>query len=145
MQSVISALDESNPADYLRQLTDAYRLHLFNIVMQFRAIFSADAAGSDASNGATPAAEQAAPVLFSWAHHRVQFYVDQMQELLPRCASGPHLCVLLALLRLFGLPLLPCLTRPGAACMSRHYVHYVHQTFTKLKQALETVWTADAL
>jgi hypothetical protein len=85
---MIAALDVSNPADYLRQLTDAYRLHLFDIVMQFRAIF-ADAAGDGAASGTDSgvAAKPVSPVLFSWAQHRVQFYVDRMQELLPTCAA----------------------------------------------------------
>jgi hypothetical protein len=66
--------------------------------MQYRAIFSdadatsaggpegSDGAGSAAREHALSDAKPLARVLFSWAHHRVQFFVDRMQQLLPTCA-----------------------------------------------------------
>ncbi len=32
-------LDEGDPYEYIKHLTDVYRLHLFDVVMQYRAIF----------------------------------------------------------------------------------------------------------
>lgn len=102
LQSVIVGLDESNVTHYLRQLTDTYRLHLFDIVMQYRAIFSQpEPATPSAASGGSKSAETTSPrVLFSWAHHRIQFYVDRMQLLLPMCALR---CV-------------PSLVKTGFAC-----------------------------
>lgn len=36
-------LDDTHPYEFLKRLTDVYRLHLFDVVMQYRAIFSDDA------------------------------------------------------------------------------------------------------
>lgn len=36
-------LDDSHPYEFLKRLTDVYRLHLFDVVMQYRAIFADDA------------------------------------------------------------------------------------------------------
>jgi hypothetical protein len=88
LQSVVTGLDDSNVTHYLRQLTDTYRLHLFDIVMQYRAIFShPEPAMPSAAPGGSKSEETTSPrVLFSWAHHRIQFYVDRMEQLLPMCA-----------------------------------------------------------
>ena len=38
---LVAELDDSgSPYDYLKRLTDVHRLHLFDVVMQYRAIFS---------------------------------------------------------------------------------------------------------
>ncbi len=39
---VIEDLEEQSAYDYLKRLTDIHRLHLFDVVMQYRAIFSDD-------------------------------------------------------------------------------------------------------
>lgn len=39
---MILDLEEQSVYDYLKRLTDVHRLHLFDIVMQYRAIFSDD-------------------------------------------------------------------------------------------------------
>ena len=42
MAEVIEDLDAQSAYDYLKRLTDIHRLHLFDVVMQYRAIFSDD-------------------------------------------------------------------------------------------------------
>ena len=42
MVEVIDDLEEQGAYDYLKRLTDIHRLHLFDVVMQYRAIFSDD-------------------------------------------------------------------------------------------------------
>lgn len=80
--SVIQGLSNGNTADYLRQLTDVYRLHLFDIVMQYRAIFSVvDTAGETVSTSASHDT-----VLFSWAQSRIQFFCEPLELRLPSCA-----------------------------------------------------------
>ena len=38
---LVAELDDAgSPYDYLKRLTDVHRLHLFDVVMQYRAIFS---------------------------------------------------------------------------------------------------------
>lgn len=40
LAQLVGELSDSNPYDYLKRLTDLHRLHLFDVVMQFKAIFS---------------------------------------------------------------------------------------------------------
>lgn len=94
-QSVLDGLDDSNAAEYTRQVTDAHRLHVFDIVMQYRAIFSeADPVASrtlargESGRAAPPPRATAARLLYSWAQHRVQLYVDTLELHLPRCATA---------------------------------------------------------
>lgn len=42
MAEVIEDLEEQSAYDHLKRLTDIHRLHLFDVVMQYRAIFSDD-------------------------------------------------------------------------------------------------------
>ena len=40
---LVSELDDGSGYELLKRLTDVYRLHLFDVVMQYRAIFADDA------------------------------------------------------------------------------------------------------
>lgn len=42
---LVADLDDHNAYELLKRLTDVYRLHLFDVVMQYRAIFSDDGGG----------------------------------------------------------------------------------------------------
>lgn len=42
LADIIDDLDPSNPYDYVKRLTDHHRVHLFDVVMQYRAIFADD-------------------------------------------------------------------------------------------------------
>ena len=44
LAEVVSELDDASIYEYLKRLTDVHRLQLFDVVMQFRAIFSDEAA-----------------------------------------------------------------------------------------------------
>ncbi len=39
LTQLVEELDESDSYEYLKHLTDVYRLHLFDAIMQYRAIF----------------------------------------------------------------------------------------------------------
>lgn len=65
LAELVAALDETNAYDYLKRLTDVHRLQLFDVVMQYRAIFA-----DDTSSQEDDAASDAG-ALFSWAEHRV--------------------------------------------------------------------------
>ena len=83
--SAVADLDDSNPYEYLKKLTDTHRVSLFDIVMQYRAIFSDDA-DADASSS-----ETANALLYSWATHRISRYVDLVRATLPRVFEGAAL------------------------------------------------------
>eukprot|EP00959_Pyramimonas_sp_CCMP1952_P126143 2637778-Pyramimonas_sp.AAC.1 len=44
---VVEELDRSSAYDFLKRLTDCHRMHLFDVVMQYRAIFSDDTSQSE--------------------------------------------------------------------------------------------------
>ena len=39
LSQLVDELDETDSYEYLKHLTDVYRLHLFDAIMQYRAIF----------------------------------------------------------------------------------------------------------
>lgn len=110
-KSVVAEIDETNVPDYIRQYTDAHRVHMFDIIMQFRAIFydggdsavAGDTAAAAATGGASGRAvgesgasgevtrAPVSPVLASWAHQCMETFVDRLDTLLPSCA--PITCV----------------------------------------------------
>ncbi len=76
----VAELDDSNPYDYLKKLTDTHRVALFDLVMQYRAIFSDDAEGEASREGSA--------LLYSWATHRISKYVELVEATLPRVFEG---------------------------------------------------------
>jgi len=72
LAELVAELDERSVYDYLKRLTDVHRLQLFDVVMQYRAIFADDgppADGAPAAGGGAGGADGGA--LYSWAEHRV--------------------------------------------------------------------------
>jgi len=98
-------------AEYVKRLIDLHRLHLFDIVMQYRAVFSdaavgpssssplsrlggpGAAAGADAATAtaAAAAATRAGAVLPSWLAYRVGEFVDSLAAALPHVSDGASL------------------------------------------------------
>lgn len=84
--------------DFLKKLTDAHRVHLFDIVMQYRAIFADDANAHDTemhNKGEQHALQSDGGVLYSWGSHRVSRYLDLLRHSLPRLTQGNDLASVL--------------------------------------------------
>ena len=75
LAEVVAELDDASIYEYLKRLTDVHRLQLFDVVMQFRAIFSDEAAPQYPApkHGASsvPAPESDGGAVYSWAEHRL--------------------------------------------------------------------------
>lgn len=76
LAEVVAELDDSSIYEYLKRLTDVHRLQLFDVVMQFRAIFSEDEAAPQypppkPSASSAPAPESDGGAVYSWAEHRL--------------------------------------------------------------------------
>jgi hypothetical protein len=72
LAELVAELDERSVYDYLKRLTDVHRLQLFDVVMQYRAIFADDGPPADGAPGAGGGAGGAdGGALYSWAEHRV--------------------------------------------------------------------------
>ncbi|KAK9811427.1 hypothetical protein WJX72_003806 [[Myrmecia] bisecta] len=84
LAEMVDDLDESHAYEYLKRLTDVYRLHLFDVVMQYRAIFSDDSSNQEqqSSDGG---------LVYSWAEHRVCLYLAALRRHLPRISEGGSL------------------------------------------------------
>ena len=65
LAELVAGLDDSNAYDYLKRLTDVHRLQLFDVVMQFRAIFADDSSSREDATASDGGA------VYSWAEHRV--------------------------------------------------------------------------
>lgn len=77
--------------DALRRLTDIHRLHLFDAVMQFRAVF-ADEDGQDVVPSETASSSsRLGGLLYAWAGRRVHIYLMSLQALLPQVGEGGSL------------------------------------------------------
>ena len=67
----MAELDKRSVYDFLKRLTDVHRLQLFDVVMQYRAIFADDAPPADGAANGSAASGGDGGALFSWAEHRV--------------------------------------------------------------------------
>ena len=83
--NLVSDLDDGNAYEYLKRLTDVHRVSLFDVVMQYRAIFSDDAGPEANSN------EVSGSLLYSWATHRISKYFGLIVATLPRVVEGAAL------------------------------------------------------
>eukprot|EP00882_Tetradesmus_deserticola_P004259 GHRQ01004499.1.p1 GENE.GHRQ01004499.1~~GHRQ01004499.1.p1 ORF type:complete len:562 (+),score=212.75 GHRQ01004499.1:522-2207(+) len=88
LAQLISELDSSDSYEYVKHLTDVHRLHLFDIVMQYRAIFF-DGSSQDSKASAGNTLEGC--VLFTWVQHRVSHYIAALQQHLPGIEEGTQL------------------------------------------------------
>ncbi|KAK9789216.1 hypothetical protein WJX73_008063 [Symbiochloris irregularis] len=81
----VADLDDSNAYDYLKRLTDVHRLQLFDVVMQYRAIFAEE---PHEAGDASASSEKELGALYSWATHRVSNYLEVVSRHLPRIKEG---------------------------------------------------------
>eukprot|EP00898_Chlorokybus_atmophyticus_P004248 jgi/Chlat1/4824/Chrsp31S04802 len=89
LTDVIADLDRHSSYDYLKRLTDVHRVHLFDVVMQYRAIFADDTSAQE------QLAQKDSGMLYSWATHRLCAYVETLREMLPTISEGGSLASVL--------------------------------------------------
>ncbi|KAJ3681108.1 hypothetical protein LUZ60_015597 [Juncus effusus] len=83
ISSSLSDLDKLNPYEYLRGTVNCYRTNLFDVVTQYRAIFSNDKSGSDENYDGG--------LLFSWAISQIKNHLFTLEEMLPKIGDGVSL------------------------------------------------------
>lgn len=91
VSSLTADLDERSAYDFLKRLTDVYRLHLFDAIMQYRAIF----ADQQPHPGSGARGADDGGILYSWAERRVRAYLTAMEMHLPRITDGGGLASVL--------------------------------------------------
>jgi Dor1-like family len=83
LSSSLEDLDQRNVYEFLKGMVNCYRTNLFDVVTQYRAIFSNDKSGSDENYDGG--------LLFSWAMHLVKNHLSTLEEMLPKLTDGGSL------------------------------------------------------
>ncbi|KAI5082344.1 hypothetical protein GOP47_0002087 [Adiantum capillus-veneris] len=87
LAGILDDLDQGNHYDYLKRLADCHRVHLFDVVTQYRAIFTDDTSGNEEKYDGG--------LLYSWAMHRITLHLAVLHALLPKISDGMSLATLL--------------------------------------------------
>jgi hypothetical protein len=84
------------PYDRAKKLTDVHRVHVFDVVTQYRAIFSdgdgtsafEEASTTSTSNNSNVTADESAVLLSAWSSQRAESYKNALDESLQRVDEG---------------------------------------------------------
>lgn len=87
LQSIVDSIPTANAYTFLNKLTDTSRAHLFDIITQYRAIFT--------DNPSSSAAVCESNMMHSWLVHRIEKYLDCLRAFLPRVTDGGSISSLL--------------------------------------------------
>ena len=83
LTGILEDLDQMNPYEYLKGMINYQRMHLFDVVNQYRAIFADDTSGSEENYDGG--------FLFSWAMHQITAHLQTLKVMLPKIAEGGSL------------------------------------------------------
>ena len=83
LNGILDDLDQRNAYEYLKGMITCHRTHLFDVVNQYRAIFSDDTSGNEENCDGG--------LLFSWAMHQIVSHLKILKTMLPRITDGGSL------------------------------------------------------
>lgn len=83
LSGLLEDLDQTNPYEYLKGMINCHRMHLFDVVNQYRAIFADDTSGSEENYDGG--------LLFSWAMHQITSHLQTLKLMLPKITEGGSL------------------------------------------------------
>ncbi|PSS19348.1 Conserved oligomeric Golgi complex subunit 8 like [Actinidia chinensis var. chinensis] len=83
LNGILDDLDQRNAYDYLKGMVNCQRMHLFDVVNQYRAIFSDDTSGSEENYDGG--------LLFSWAMHQITSHLKTLKVMLLKITEGGSL------------------------------------------------------
>ncbi|RYQ83300.1 hypothetical protein Ahy_B10g101957 isoform B [Arachis hypogaea] len=83
LTGILEDLDQSNPYEYLKGMINCHRMHLFDVVNQYRAIFADDTSGSEENYDGG--------LLFSWSMHQITSHLQTLKVMLPKINEGGSL------------------------------------------------------
>lgn len=90
---LVSDLEENDSYEYLKKLTEVMRLHLFDAIMMYQAVFF-DSAGSSPDTSRQVSIKESA-ALYSWVQHRMVLFEQALVNHLPRIHEGGNLASVL--------------------------------------------------
>ncbi|KAK9273654.1 hypothetical protein L1049_018464 [Liquidambar formosana] len=83
LTGILDDLDQRNAYEYLKGMINCHRMHLFDVVNQYRAIFADDTSGSEENYDGG--------LLFSWAMHQITSHLKILKLMLPKITEGGSL------------------------------------------------------
>ncbi|XP_021886908.1 LOW QUALITY PROTEIN: conserved oligomeric Golgi complex subunit 8 [Carica papaya] len=83
LTGILEDLDQKNAYEYLKGMINCHRMHLFDVVNQYRAIFSDDSSGNYENYDGG--------LLFSWAMHQITSHLKTLKVMLPKITEGGSL------------------------------------------------------
>ncbi|KAG1346270.1 putative conserved oligomeric Golgi complex subunit 8 [Cocos nucifera] len=83
LSGILDDLDQRNAYEYLKGMVNCHRMHLFDVVNQYRAIFNNDKSGSEEIYDGG--------LLFSWAMHQIKTHLSTLEVMLPKITDGGSL------------------------------------------------------
>ncbi|KDP34072.1 hypothetical protein JCGZ_07643 [Jatropha curcas] len=83
LTGILEDLDQRNAYEYLKGMINCHRMHLFDVVNQYRAIFADDTSGSEENYDGG--------LLFSWAMHQITAHLKTLKIMLPKITEGGSL------------------------------------------------------
>ncbi|KAA8546213.1 hypothetical protein F0562_003048 [Nyssa sinensis] len=83
LTGILDDLDQRNAYEYLKGMVNCHRMHLFDVVNQYRAIFADDTSGSEENYDGG--------LLFSWAMHQITSHLKTLKVILPKITEGGSL------------------------------------------------------
>ncbi|KAI7749369.1 hypothetical protein M8C21_000719 [Ambrosia artemisiifolia] len=83
LSGILDDLEQRNAYDYLKGMVNCHRMHLFDVVNQYRAIFADDTSGSEENYDGG--------LLFSWAMHQISSHLKTLKIMLPKITEGGSL------------------------------------------------------
>ncbi|XP_015572871.1 conserved oligomeric Golgi complex subunit 8 isoform X2 [Ricinus communis] len=83
LTGILEDLDQRNVYEYLKGMINCHRMHLFDVVNQYRAIFADDTSGSEENYDGG--------LLFSWAMHQITAHLKTLKIMLPKITEGGSL------------------------------------------------------
>ncbi|XP_030552537.1 conserved oligomeric Golgi complex subunit 8 [Rhodamnia argentea] len=83
LTGILEDLDQRSPYEYLKGMINCHRMHLFDVVNQYRAIFADDTSGSEENYDGG--------LLFNWAMHQITSHLKTLKVMLPKITEGGSL------------------------------------------------------
>ncbi|KAL0394188.1 UNVERIFIED_CONTAM: Conserved oligomeric Golgi complex subunit [Sesamum latifolium] len=83
LTGILDDLDQRNPYEYLKGMINCHRMHLFDVVNQYRAIFADDTSGNEENYDGG--------LLFDWAMHQITLHLKSLKVMLPKITEGGSL------------------------------------------------------
>lgn len=83
LTGILDDLEQRNAYEYLKGMINCHRMHLFDVVNQYRAIFSDDTSGREENYDGG--------LLFNWAMHQISSHLRTLKVMLPKINEGGSL------------------------------------------------------